>query len=100
MDRGIIAETYTGGGVDTRTGRFRFRVRNGWYVENGQRRVPVRDFEISGTGPELLQGVLMVANDWRMDAAGWTRGKNGQTVPVSHGMPSVLVDSLGVRPLS
>ena len=100
MDRGIIAETYTGGGVDTRTGRFRFRVRNGWYVENGQRRVPVRDFEISGTGPELLQGVSMVANDRRMDAAGWTRGKNGQTVPVSHGMPSVLVDSLGVRPLS
>ncbi len=100
MGRGIIAETYTGGGVDARTGQFRFRVRNGWYVEDGRRRVPVRDFEIAGASSALPRRVSMVANDWRMDTAGWTSGKKNQTVPVSQGMPSVLVEGLEVRPLS
>ena len=62
--------------------------------------MPIRDFKLSGNGPELLRRITMVANDGAMDAAGWTCGKNGQTVPVSHGMPTVLVDRLGVTPLS
>ncbi|MEM9207798.1 MAG: TldD/PmbA family protein [Pseudomonadota bacterium] len=100
MDRGVIAESYTGGGVDSRTGRFRFRVRNGWFVEGGGRRVPVRDFDIAGDASALPRKVALVANDWKMDLGGWTSGKNGQAVPVSQGMPSLLVDSLDVQPLS
>ena len=100
MGRGVIVDSITGGGIDRLTGNFRFRVRSGWFVDGGQRRVPVRDFEISGAGPEFLRNMSMVANDWRMDAAGWTCGKKGQTVPVSQGTPSILVNGLNVRPLS
>ncbi len=100
MGRGVIAESITGGAVDRLTGRFRFRVKSGWFVDGGRKRVPVRDFEISGAGPEFLGDVSMVANDWRMDPAGWTCGKKGQTVPVSQGTPSILVNGLDIRPLS
>lgn len=100
MGRGVVAESITGGGVDRLSGRFRFRVRGGWFVDSGRKRVPVRDFEISGAGPEFLGNVSMVANDWRMDPAGWTCGKKGQTVPVSQGTPSILVNGLDVRPMS
>lgn len=99
MGRGIVAETFTGGSVSLGGGDFTFRVRRGWFVEGGERRVPVRDFELLGNGPQMLRDVSMIANDFRFDAAGWLCGKSGQGVPVSHGMPSVLVARLGVRPL-
>lgn len=100
FDRGILAETFTGGVVDPGSGDFRFRVRHGWLIEGGRKRVPVRDFELIGNGPELLKRMTMVANDGRLDPSGWTSGKHGQSLPVSHGMPSALVSALGVEPLS
>lgn len=100
IDRGIVAETYTGGSVTLGGGDFAFRVRRGWYVEGGVRRVPIRDFELVGNGPQMLRDISLVANDFRFDEAGWLCGKSGQGVPVSQGMPSVLVSKLGVRPLS
>ena len=100
MDRGIVAEAYAGGSVSLGGGDFVFRVRHGWYVEDGVRRVPIRDFELVGNGPQLLRDISLVGNDFRFDEAGWLCGKSGQSVPVSHGMPSVLVASLGARPLA
>ncbi len=100
MGRGIVAETFTGGNVSLGDGEFEFTVKNGWLVENGKILMPVRDFTLSGNGPEMLAGLSMVANDTRLDGGGWTCGKYGQNVPVSQGMPSVLAPSLTVRSLS
>lgn len=93
---GVICETFTGGNVQIGAGDFSFRVKNGWRIENGQVTGPLKDFSISGNGPEMLSRITMVGDDMQMDAGGWTCGKNGQNVPVSEGMPTVLVSSMSV----
>jgi TldD protein len=94
VDRGIIAETYTNGQVRIETGEFTFQIKNGWLVENGKITAPIKDTQITGKGSESLKRVTMVANDARFDSGGWTCGKNGQNVPVSQGMPTVLVSNM------
>jgi len=96
VDHGIICETYTNGQVQIGAGDYTFYVKNGWLVEGGKITAPVKDFNISGNGPELLKRITMVANDARLDTGGWTCGKNGQSVPVSQGIPTVLVSSMVV----
>ena len=100
MGRGIIAESFAGGAVDPGLGEFRFIVRRGWYIEDGRRRMPVRDFELIGNGAELLRNVEGIANDFRTDDAGWLGRKREQAVPIAHGMPSMLVSGLSVKPLA
>lgn len=97
VDRGVIAETYSAGQVQIGAGGFTFLVNSGWLVEQGRVIAPLRDFRLTGIGADVLSGITMVANDGRMDSGGWTCGKKGQRVPVSHGMPTVLVSSLEVR---
>ena len=97
VDKAVICETYPGGRADLGAGDFRFEVKNGWLVENGRVTAPVKDFAIVGNGPDLLEKITMVGDDSRMDPGGWTCGKKGQNVPVSQGMPTVLVDSLTVE---
>lgn len=99
VDYGIIAETYTGGQVQLGVGDFTFQIKNGWLIENGRITAPLRDFSITGNGPELLRRISMVADDARLDSGGWTCGKNGQNVPVSEGMPTVLVPAMQVQNL-
>jgi TldD protein len=77
-------------------GDYRFHVKNGWLVEKGRITAPIRDVNIIGNGPESLRRITMVANDGHMDTGGWTCGKNGQRVPVSQGMPTVLVSRMTV----
>jgi TldD protein len=96
VDRGIIAETYTNGQVQIGAGDYTFYVKNGWLVENGKITAPIKDVNIIGNGPESLRRVTMAANDSVLDTGGWTCGKNGQGVPVSQGMPTVLVSKLTV----
>ena len=96
VDHGIICDTYTTGQVQIGAGDFTFHVKNGWLVESGKVTAPIKDVNISGNGPELLKRITMVANDARLDAGGWTCGKNGQNVPVSQGIPTVLVSSMVV----
>lgn len=96
VDRGIIAETYTNGQVRIGAGDYTFYVKNGWLVEGGKITAPIKDVNIIGNGPETLERITMVANDARLDTGGWTCGKNGQRVPVSQGIPTVLVSSLTV----
>jgi TldD protein len=97
VDKGILCETYTGGRVDLGAGDFEFQVKNGWLVENGKITAPIKDVSIAGNGPQMLRDISMVADDSRMDPAGWTCGKKGQNVPVSQGMPTALVSSLVVK---
>jgi TldD protein len=97
VSRGIIAETYTNGQVQLGAGDYTFYVKNGWLVEGGKVTAPIRDATIKGNGPETLSQIAMVANDKTLDTGGWTCGKFGQLVPVSQGMPTVLVSHLTVR---
>ncbi|BAO43122.1 TldD/PmbA family protein [Thiolapillus brandeum] len=96
MKKGIVAETYTNGQVSIGAGDFTFYIKNGWLVENGRITAPIKDCNIIGNGPQVLKDISMVGNDSHMDTGGWTCGKNGQSVPVSLGMPSVLVSKLTV----
>jgi TldD protein len=97
VDRGIICETYTGGQVQIGAGDYTFSVKNGWLVEGGKITAPIKDVSITGNGPETLRRITMAGNDARLDAGGWSCGKNGQNVPVSHGIPTVLVSGIAVR---
>jgi TldD protein len=96
VKNGSIAETYTNGQVQIGAGDFTFYIKNGWLVENGKVTAPIKDCNIIGNGPDALTKISMVANDGRLDTGGWTCGKDGQSVPVSQGMPTVLVSSLTV----
>jgi len=96
VDHGIICETYTSGQVEIGAGDYTFYVKNGWLIEGGKVTAPIKDVNIIGNGPESLKRITMVANDARLDAGGWTCGKNGQRVPVSQGIPTVLVSKMTV----
>lgn len=97
VDTAIVCETFPGGGADIGSGDFGFDVKNGWLVENGRVTSPVKDFRVEGNGADLLRNISMVGDDGRMDPGGWICGKKGQHIPVSQGMPTVLVDSLIVK---
>ncbi len=96
VDHGIICETYQNGQVQIGAGDYTFYVKNGWLVEKGRITAPIKDVNIIGNGPESLKRITMVANDARLDTGGWTCGKNGQRVPVSQGIPTVLVSKMTV----
>jgi len=65
-------------------------------IENGKVTAPIRDCNIIGNGPETLRNVSMAANDSKLDTGSWTCGKDGQSVPVSQGLPTVLVAKMTV----
>ncbi len=96
VDHGIICETYTDGQVQLGAGDYTFNVMNGWLVEGGKITAPIKDVNITGNGPQTLKQITMVANDARLDTGGWTCGKDGQRVPVSQGIPTVLVSKMTV----
>ncbi len=93
---GILADQFTNGQVNIGPGDFTFYVKSGSLIENGKITAPIKDVNIIGNGPEVLERVTMVGNDMKLSEGGWTCGKNGQGVPVSQGMPSVLVSSITV----
>ncbi len=96
VKRGIIAETFTNGQVQIGAGDFTFYIKNGWLIEDGKITAPIKDINIIGNGPEALRNVTMAANNAKLDSGGWTCGKDGQSVPVSQGLPTVLVSKLTV----
>ncbi len=89
---GIIAETFTNGQVQIGAGDFTFYIKNGWLIEGGKITAPIKDVNIIGNGPEALKNVVMAAGDAKLDSGSWTCGKNGQSVPVSMGVPTMLVE--------
>ncbi len=96
VERGVMAETFTNGQVRIGAGDYTFYIKNGYLIENGRVTAPIRDCNIIGNGPETLRNMTMVANDSRLDTGGWTCGKDGQGVPVSLGIPTLLISSLTV----
>lgn len=96
VKNGIVAETFTNGQVAIGAGDYTFYIKNGWLIEDGKITAPIKDVNIIGNGPESLKNVTMAANDSKLDTGGWTCGKDGQSVPVSQGLPTVLVSKMTV----
>ena len=81
------------GQVKIGEGDFTFFVKSGYLIENGRLTMPVKDINIIGNGPQALADIMAVGNDLKIDNGTWTCGKE-QSVPVSCGMPTVLVGNL------
>ncbi|HBK29775.1 MAG TPA: peptidase U62 [Parabacteroides sp.] len=96
VKQGIYACGFTNGQVQIGAGDFTFYVSNGFFIENGKLTQPIKDVNIIGNGPRALADISMVGNNSKIDNGRWTCGKDGQSVPVTCGMPSVLVDKLTV----
>jgi TldD protein len=96
VKRGIYCVNFTNGQVNIGAGDFTFYVKNGWMIEDGKLTRPIKDVNIIGNGPKVLEKVDMVSDDLQIDEGGWTCGKDGQSVPVSQGIPTVRVSSITV----
>ncbi|MCA9569924.1 MAG: TldD/PmbA family protein, partial [Myxococcales bacterium] len=96
VKRGLYCETFANGAVQIGAGDFAFYVKHGYLIEDGKLTRPVKDVNLIGNGPKVLEAIEMVGNDLTIDEGGWTCGKDGQSVPVSQGMPTVKVASLSV----
>jgi TldD protein len=96
VKKGIYAETFTNGQVQIGAGDFTFFVKSGYLIENGKLTQPIKDINIIGNGPKALADITMVGNNLKLDDGTWTCGKDGQGMPVTQGLPSVLVKKLTV----
>ena len=96
VKNGIFVDTFTNGQVQIGAGDFTFYVKNGYLIENGKLTQPLKDINIIGNGPKALADITMVANNFKIDTSSWTCGKDGQSCPVSLGLPSILVKQLTV----
>jgi len=96
VDSGLYASYFGGGQVDITSGRFVFSASEAYLIEGGKLTRPVKGATIIGNGPEALKRVAMVGNDLALDEGIGTCGKDGQSVPVGVGMPTVRIDGLTV----
>jgi len=96
VDRGLYAVNFGGGQVDITSGKFVFSASEAYLIENGKVTRPVRGATLVGNGPDVLNQVSMVGNDLALDQGIGVCGKEGQSVPVGVGMPTVKLDRLTV----
>lgn len=96
VKQGIYCQGFSNGQVQIGAGDFTFYVKNGFLIENGKLTRPIKDVNIIGNGPRVLEKIDMVGKDLVIDEGGWTCGKDGQSVPVSQGIPTVRVASITV----
>ena len=96
IKKGLYATNFGGGQVDITSGKFVFSASEAYWVENGKILYPVKGATIVGSGPECLKRVSMIGNDMRLDSGVGTCGKEGQSVPVGVGQPTLRIDGLTV----
>jgi TldD protein len=96
VDRGIYAVNFGGGQVDITSGKFVFSCTEAYRIENGKLGAPIKGATLIGSGPEALTRVSMIGNDMKLDSGVGTCGKNGQSVPVGVGQPTLRLDGLTV----
>ena len=96
VDYGVYVDQFSNGEVKIGAGDFTFFAKSGYLIEKGRLTQPVKDINIIGNGPQALADITMAANDYRIDNSTWSCGKDGQSVPVTCGLPSVLVKKLTV----
>jgi TldD protein len=96
VKRGIYATNFGGGQVDITNGKFVFSCTEAYAIENGKLGAPIKGATLIGSGPEALTRVSMIGNDMKLDTGVGTCGKNGQSVPVGVGQPTLRLDGLTV----
>ena len=96
VDKGIYAVNFGGGQVDITSGKFVFSAAEAYLIEGGRIGAPIKGATLIGNGPDVLTRVSMVGNDLKLDPGIGTCGKEGQSVPVGVGQPTLRVDGLTV----
>ena len=96
VERGLYAVNFGGGEVDITSGKFVFSASEAYMIENGKVTYPVRGATLIGNGPDALTRVAMIGNDMTLDPGVGTCGKEGQSVPVGVGQPTLRIDGLTV----
>ncbi len=96
VDNGIYAVNFGGGQVDITNGKFVFTMDEAWKIENGRLAYPVKGATLIGNGPDALTRVTMIGRDMRLDEGVGTCGKEGQSVPVGIGQPTLRIEGLTV----
>lgn len=96
VKNGLYAKNFGGGQVDITSGKFVFSASEAYLIENGKITRPVKGATLIGNGPEVLTRVSMVGNDLELDSGVGTCGKEGQSVPVGVGQPTLKIDALTV----
>ena len=96
IKRGLYATNFGGGQVDITSGKFVFSASEAFWVENGKIQYPVKGATIIGNGPEALKRVTMIGDDMQLDTGVGVCGKEGQSVPVGVGQPTLRIEGLTV----
>ena len=96
LKKGLYARNFGGGQVDITSGKFVFSASQAWWVENGKLQYPVKGATLIGNGPDALTRVAMIGNDLQLDSGIGTCGKEGQSVPVGVGQPTLRINALTV----
>ncbi|GHC75590.1 peptidase C69 [Pseudorhodoferax aquiterrae] len=96
IKKGLYASNFGGGQVDITSGKFVFSASEAFWVENGKIQYPVKGATLVGNGPDALTRVSMIGNDMKLDSGVGTCGKEGQSVPVGVGQPTLRIDGLTV----
>ena len=96
VDHGIYAPNFGGGQVDITSGKFVFSASEAYLIENGKKTRPVKGAMLIGDGPDVLGRISMVGNDLALDQGVGTCGKEGQSVPVGVGQPTLKIDEITV----
>lgn len=96
VDKGLYAVNFGGGQVDITSGRFVFSLSEAYLIENGRIGAPVKGATLIGSGPEVMGKISMVGNDLALDQGVGVCGKEGQSVPVGVGQPSLKIDEITV----
>ena len=96
VPRGLYCANFGGGQVDITSGNFVFSASESYLIEDGKLTRPVRNATLIGNGPESLQHVSMVGNNLELDEGMGVCGKEGQSVPVGVGMPTIKIDKMTV----
>ncbi len=96
VEKGLYAPNFGGGQVDITSGKFVFSASEAYLIENGKITAPVKGAMLIGDGPEALAKISMVGNDLELDSGVGTCGKDGQSVPVGVGQPTLKIDELTV----
>jgi len=96
IKRGLYASNFGGGQVDITSGKFVFSASQAWWVEDGKLQYPVKGATLVGSGPQALKKVSLIGNDLALDSGVGTCGKEGQSLPVGVGQPTLRIDGLTV----
>ena len=96
MKKGLYAANFGGGQVDITNGKFVFSASESYLIEDGRVTRPVKGATLIGNGPDALTRASMVGNDLKLDPGVGTCGKEGQSVPVGVGQPTLRIDALTV----